>query len=266
MPMGEIWKEKIPFVEVCCEKSEIAVPVLISKLNTSKGPKAIRIAQALAFHGSDAGAQVLYQEIMSELRDGRLPVRKEEIMQSEGGEFPPGQAAMTKTAFLIFALAMTKSPLNIPVWNKVAEYLDPSEEDFYSQKKGIFYYIDAVCYGANLIATKDAVPALIRMHQVKHINSQSIKAGIEKEFILERRAMLELIIGRSLARSGSPEGYKILIEYLDDMRGVLAEFAHLTLGEISGAKMGKNKKEWNIWLSENINKIKPVPQTDRQDG
>ena len=70
---------------------------------------------------------------------------------------------------------------------------------------------------------------------------------------------MEMILGRALARSGSEEGYQILVEYLDDMRAVLAEFAHNTLVKITDIDFGKGKEEWSSWLATKINTLEPVP-------
>jgi hypothetical protein len=70
---------------------------------------------------------------------------------------------------------------------------------------------------------------------------------------------MELILGRALARSGSEEGYQTLIEYLDDMRAVLAEFAHNALIKITGFDFGKDKRKWKNWLTIKTNTLEPVP-------
>ena len=98
------------------------------------------------------------------------------------------------------------------------------------------------------------------------MHDQSLKCGIEKGHILERTALLEVILGRSLARSGSAAGYEVLIEYLDDMRAVLAEFAHGTLVKITGKDFGKNKTKWTEWLNTIENRLEPVALNERPFG
>ena len=77
---------------------------------------------------------------------------------------------------------------------------------------------------------------------------------------------MEIILGRALARSGSSEGYVVLIEYLDDMRTVLAEFAHKTLIKITAHDFGKQKNIWIKWLKSNELKLKPVALLERPIG
>jgi hypothetical protein len=267
MEMGEIWTEKIPLVEVCTTPDKIAVPPLEKALNYSSGKMAVRIAQALAFLGAGSAAKTLHDEILVQLSNNNLPELLESVKWSDPKKMPPDQAAMPPCANLIYSLGMTKSELNIPVWERVADLFNPKQfEDFYTNKLGLFYYVDAICYSAQLMGTKSAIGPLKKLHSCEYLNNRSIKKGIEINYALERVALLELIIGRALARSGSVDGLKILIEYLDDVRAVLAGFANSTLVKITNKDFGKNKSEWNKWLSINESSFKPVPLLERIDG
>jgi flavin-dependent dehydrogenase len=265
--LNEMWDRPIPFVEVCASPAEKAVPVLEKALMSSSGKKAIRIAQALAMLGSESGAQTLFNEINKQLTGGKLPKLDENIRHAGGDAAPPGQGAMPLCANLIYALGMTRSGLNILVGERVGELFKPEgSKDFYSKELGLFYYVDAVCYSAELLGSKEAIPALKQLHDCQYLKNQSLKTGIEGDFILERRALLELILARALARSGDIDGLKILIEYLDDMRAVLAEFAHTTLIRITNHDFGKNKNEWTGYVNAINDSFKPVPLIERVDG
>lgn len=266
-PMNQIWDRPIPFVEVCTSPPEKAVPVLEKTLKSSSCKRALRIAQALAMLGSKSAARTLFDEINKQLEDDKLPVLDEEIRHAGGDRAPPGQGAMPICANLIYALGMTRSRLNVPVAEKVAELFKPvGPKDFYSKDLGLFYYVDAVCYSAELLGSRKAIPALRQLHTCRYLKNQSLKSGIEPEFILERRGLLELIIGRALARSGDIDGLKILIEYLDDMRAVLAEFAHTTLIRVTNQDFGKNQGEWTTYVNSIAGAFKPVPLAERVDG
>jgi hypothetical protein len=52
--------------------------------------------------------------------------------------------------------------------------------------------------------------------------------------VLERRAYLELSLGRALARRGNRRGYGILQQYTQDIRGALARSAADELRELPG--------------------------------
>ena len=267
MEMGEIWTEKIPIVEVCTSPPEIAIPALEKALNAATGGMSVRIAQALAFLGAESAAKTLHDEIRVQLAGKKLPELLESVKWSDSKKMPPDQAAMPLCANLIYSLGMTRSELNIPIWERVAEWFVPKQiENFYTNKLGLFYYVDAICYSAQLMGIKSAIGPLKKIHSCEFLNNRSMKKGIELNYAMERIALLELIIGRALARSGSVDGIKILVEYLDDVRAVLAEFANSTLVKITNTDFGKNKQEWNNWLSLNESSYKPVPLVERVDG
>ena len=71
--------------------------------------------------------------------------------------------------------------------------------------------------------------------------------------------MLELAIGRALARCGSTSGVEILIAYLEDARALLAEPTHSELSAISGTDYGKDAKEWDRWLPRVGPRLGPCP-------
>jgi hypothetical protein len=266
--MSEIRYSRIPFVEVCTSPSEIAVPVLEEKLEKSSGDLQLRIALALAMHGSESGALVIYKEIERQLSSVSLPVLKEHVKHSGGPErSPPDQGAAPVCANLIYALGMTRSDLNIFAIELVSEmFIADTIEDFQNKEKGLFFYVDAVGYSSELIASEAVIPYLKKMHANPFLNKRSLKSGIEERHVLERLGLMELILGRALARSGSAEGYEILIEYLDDMRAILAEFAHGALVKITDRDFGKNKQEWSDWMNAIATDLKPVPMMDRIGG
>jgi len=266
--MSEIRYSRIPFVEVCTSPSEVAIPVLEEELEKSSGDMQLRIALALAMHGSESGALVIYKEIEKQLSSVSLPVLKEHVQHSGGPErSPPDQGAAPVCANLIYALGMTRSDLNIFAIELVSEmFIADTIEDFQNKEKGLFFYVDAVGYSSGLIASEAVIPYLKKMHANPFLNMRSLKSGIEERHVLERLGLMELILGRALARSGSAEGYEVLIEYLDDMRAVLAEFAHGALVKITDLDFGKDKEKWTHWLKSNENDLRPVPLIDRPFG
>lgn len=267
MEMGEIWKERIPLVEVCTAPAELAVPALQKALKNTSGKMAVRVAQAMAMFGSESAASILHNEIMAQLSSGFLPILDEPVKWCDSKKMPPDQAAIPFCGNLVYSLGMTRSELNIPVWNKIAEIFNPQKiEDFYTSKLGLFYYVDAIAYGSRLLGSADAIPALKKLHANQFLNHRSQKNGIDNHHVLERLALLELMLGRALARSASMEGYEILIDYLDDARAVLAGSANMALTKITNQDFGKSKSEWKNWFQANEGSIKPVALAERIDG
>ncbi|NQU50912.1 MAG: FAD-dependent oxidoreductase [Bacteroidetes bacterium] len=263
--MSEIRFSRIPFVEVCTSPPQKAIPVLEEELKRNSGKMQLRIALALAMLGSESGAEIIYNEINNQLQSS-LPVLKEHIEHS-GNRPPPDQGAAPICANLVYALGMTRSDLNVFSVELVSElFRADSIDDFKIKNKALFFYIDAVCYAANMIGSKSVIPYMKKIHANQFLNNRSIKIGIEKDHILERLSLMELILGRALARSGSDKGYEILIEYLDDMRAILAEFSHGTLVKITKRDFGKKKEQWNKWLTTNKGGLKPAALEERPFG
>ena len=261
MEMWQVSRERIPFVEVCTADPAEALPVLEEELRASRGKRAVRLAQALAFLGSPAGADVLADEILEALKAETLPPRKAKVMHA--GEAAPDQGAMPETAHLLFALAMTKSARCLEVWPRVVGLLPVKAEDYRGSVKGAFYYADAVCHGAEILGRPEAVPILQSIHERPSLRGQSRREGIDRDFLPERLSMLELGLGRAMARCGSRKGLEILVEYLDDVRATLAEYAHTTLNRITRQDFGKDRARWSKWIETLPGRIPPTPIADR---
>ncbi|MDG2254813.1 MAG: FAD-dependent oxidoreductase [Opitutaceae bacterium] len=263
--MSVMRTDRIPFVEVTTSPAAVAVPVLEEALQANSGKMQLRIALALAMHGSESGALVLFQEIERQLSSVSLPKLKEHVEHSGGKtRTPPDQGASPICANLIYALGMTRSELCTFAIELVSEmFRAESQDDFQNKEKGLFFYIDAVGYAAELTANRALIPSLQKLHANPFLNKQSLKSGIESHHVLERLSLMDLILGRALARCGSGEGYETLIDYLDDMRAVLAGFAHNTLVKVSSQDFGKDKKAWTQWLSSNESRLQPVVLKER---
>lgn len=253
MRMNEVYRTEIPFVEICSAGPRI-VPFVEKALAKAEGVKRIRLAQALAMLGSKEGVPVLVDAIMAELTGDELPIRTADIMYVQ---LPPDHGAMPDVAYLLYSLAVVADPRSIPVWDRVSALLHPDEEDFRDTLKGIYYYVDAVCRGAERLGDRRALPALERLRGLSLFRDQQCRSGAQPDYFLERRSMLELAIGRALARCGSPAGYDILIGYLDDVRSLLAKNALLELRRLSGRTEGKDVSHWRRWVDEE----KPHEQT-----
>jgi len=263
MKMGEVFRGKIPMVEVCTASCDRAVPILKESFTQATGKRQVLLAQALAMFGASAGVPALVEEIERHLTGGSLPVRTSKVLYTQ---LPPDQGAMPDVVYLIYSLGMTGDKRNLDVWQKVAELLSPTEEDFSDRYKGTFYYVDAVCYGAELSGRVEAVPILNKLHAHDCLRNLVVKDGFQRDFVCERRAYLEVSIGRALARCGSGDGMDILISYLDDNRALLAEFAHTELAAIAGRDYGKDSHAWRGWLTEVKDSLKPCPLLERQEG
>ncbi|WP_158299428.1 FAD-dependent oxidoreductase [Paenibacillus antri] len=246
MRMNEVYRETIPFVEICSAGPRI-VPVLTRALATADGIRRVRIAQALSMLGSPEGVPTLRDAILEMLQGDTLPVRTADMMYVQ---LPPDHGAMPDAAYLLYSLALAADPRSVPVWERVAELFDPTEDDFKDPWKGVFYYVDAVCQGAERLGDRAAVPALKRLRRIPFLRDQQARDGAQPDYFLERRAMLEVAIGRALARCGDAEGYDVLIGYLSDNRALLRQNALLELRRLSGFAFGAEPSLWAAWAAE----------------
>ena len=203
-------------------------------------------------------ATVLAEELQQQLSGERLPVRKHKVRQVD--RFIPDQAAMPVTADLLYSLGMSRDRRALPVWQRVVDLLrHASEEDVTSENKAIYHYVDAVCVGAEQLGDPSAVPILQQLYRYPVFHGNVLEKGFQANYLKERQAYLEVVIGRSMARCGSPEGLVVSINFLNDARGLLAEQAHDELVDITGKNFGKDVNAWTEWLEAEGEHLKPKP-------
>jgi hypothetical protein len=248
MEMDQVFRQRIPLVDVCTAGPRI-VPVLERALASTAGTRRLRIAQALAMLESCTGVPILIAEIERLLAGGKLPVQESTIRHAQ---LPPDQGAMPDAVYLLYALGMARDRRCLAILECVVDLLHPTQESIRDRFKGIFYYVDAVCFGAERLGDPAAIRILEKLHACAPLRDQVARGGFQPDFFYERQAMLELAIGRALARCGSPRGMAVLIAYVEDNRALLAEQAHTQLVAISGQDYGKDSQAWNDWFEGNV--------------
>lgn len=256
MELTDIYEGLIPLVEICCA-GERVIPLLVEALQTAEGSRRTLLGQALALVGSNAGVPALINAIEPHLKGDTLPPRTAHIRYTQ---LPPDHGAMPDVVYLLYSLGMVPDTRSLPVWQRVIELLSQTnEQDFYDDMKGVFYYVDAVCYALERLAITDAVPLLRRLHGYPTFHSHASYDGFQPDYVHERIAYLELVIGRTLARCGSADGFVILASYLSDNRAILAEHAHTELVAITGEDFGKDVQAWSRWIEFHGDDLPPVP-------
>jgi hypothetical protein len=125
--------------------------------------------------------------------------------------------------------------------------------------------VDALCIGAEQLGDPAAIPILKQLHSYPPFRHKELLNGFQADYLKERVAYLEVVIGRALARCGSPEGVITLINYLNDVRGNLAEHAHDHLVAVTGQDFGNDMAAWSQWLEMEGDRLKPVPWLEPGD-
>lgn len=266
MEMNEVFQDRLPPVDVCCAGPRAAVLLEEALASTSDRPpgdeRRLLLARLLALLQSPAAVEPIVDYLLDAsggpLSGDELPVRSSHILYAGS---PPDQGAMPDEVYLLHALALVADERALPVWQRVVDLLaGASAEDVESGVKGIFYYVEAVCAGAERLGQPAAIPLLQQLHSYAPFHGLAqFGSGGQEDHFLERRAYLELLIARALARCGSPQGAAILINYLQDARALLAEHAHSELAAISGEDLGKEAAPWNHWLEAQGEQLDPTP-------
>lgn len=245
MELDAVFHGRIPFVDLACAGPQ-ALPVLQAALEQSHAAQRTLIAKALAMLGSPAAVPALIAALHDAAPGEGLQPRQAHV---RGVQLPPDQGAMPEAAHLLYALGMTNDERALPIWDHFRSLIaEASAGDIRDRNLGLFYYVDAVCYGAERLGDARAVPFLRRMAANPIFSGRSVTAGFEPDFFLERQAYLEIVIARALARCGDRRGFETLITYLTDARALLAEHAHSELQSITGEDFGKEREAWFNWL------------------
>jgi len=105
MKMGEVFRQKIPIVEICTAECRSAVPILRQALSQALDKRRVLLAQALAMFESPEAVPALVAEIERHLAEGSLPPRTSKILYTQ---LPPDQGAMPDVVYLIYSLGMTR--------------------------------------------------------------------------------------------------------------------------------------------------------------
>jgi hypothetical protein len=167
---------------------------------------------------------------------------------------------------MLYALGMARDFRSIALLRRIETLLSPSDEDFRDFYKGTYYYIDAICFALERLGHHDGIPILENLHKQKSLNNKFVTHHLEVDFVYERQALLELGIGRALAYCGSPRGLEILINYLNDNRRILGEYAHKTLAMVTGRDLGVDASSWKSWLIAHRDSFTPPPLLGKIDG
>jgi len=262
MELDVVFEERIPFAEICCA-GPLAVEVLESALEKRKGTERIIIAKALAAMGSSAGIEDLIAALQSLTPDEGLQHLQAHIRHVQ---LPPDQGAMPEAANLVYTLGMARNERALPVWDHFSSIIaETAEFHIRDRNLGLFYYVDAICFGAERLGDPRAVPFLQRIHANPAFRDRGTSTGFEPDIFLERLAYVELVIARAMARCGDRKGYEVLIGYLNDARALLAEHAHSELQSITAQDFGKNAHGWQNWLTTSNRWREPHPIEEQNE-
>lgn len=230
MKKGDVWHGAIPFVEVVMG-GDRSKSHLIRAVRDKESPRRRMAARALAMLGCAEAASVLVTEAWEHLGERGLPERSQPLHYAQA---PPDQANMPELAYLLNALAMTCSPLALPVLTEVVDRIEPTEEKLRSSTSGLFDYVDAVCSIAESLSSPRVIPALRRLHGHSLWSQKPFRGWYQADWFEERKAFLEIRICAARLACGDAPAFQRLTDYMRDSRRPLARHAHLAI-----KRMGK---------------------------
>lgn len=263
MDMHDVYRGTIPFVEICCAGPN-AISLIRDEFERSNGSRRLLLAQALAMIGDPGGFYDLFNAVNLQLSGDQLPERNTAIRNTQ---LPPDQGAMPDVVYLLYSLGMLRMEAAIPTFEKVAALLGQSEkEDFYSQVKGTFYYIDAICYFAERLGSVRCENILNSLRKIPCLQNKVCVFEVQVDFVEERLAFLELSIARAMLRCGIPKGLIIAIGYLKDKRANLRDHAYELLVMFTGVDLKQDSPAWEEWFTTRKVELLPRPDTSPTDA
>lgn len=258
------YEGRVDVADLLCSGPE-TVPFLRGRHAAATGSAKVLLAQLLAVLGSPAGVDTLVAACLAQLRGDRLPEQTDTIMYKG---IPPDQNAAPHVASLIYSLGLTRTRKALPVWRRVVELLrHETAETVMDRDRAMYYYVPAVCFGMERLGNPACVDMLRQLHAYAPFNGHRIADATQlgADYVAERLAYLEILVGRCLARCGSPEGYLILIDYLRDARAIHTEHALTELIRITGQDHGKDQAKWSDWLERHGERLPVAPYTAVSD-
>lgn len=255
---------RVDLADVMCAGPHV-VPYLEARFARADGRMALLLAQALAVLGSRQGVDLLVKACLADLQGDRLPMQDDVILYKG---IPPDQNAAADVAFLIYSLGLARDRRALPVWARVIALMArETPADVMDKKRSAYYYVTAVCYGIERLADPACVALLRQLRRYAPFLRKQAAAptALAVDYVDERLAYLELLIARCLARCGSPEGYLVLIDYLQDVRAVHAEHAHTELINVTGEDFGKDQALWSDWLERHGEALPCIPYAEAAD-
>ncbi len=240
-------------------QGERVLPALragFSQTNSEQGR--LEIARALCYLEDTTGVPLLVERIREQTAK-ELPAGKHMRHKYPDHGWAPDPV------YLIYAVGLTRDPRLVPVLRSIAEkvVIRPDQID------ASFEYVMAICQAAERSGATEIVPILENLAGRPGIEGSTLRYGEDPRKSVsideERRAYLELSIARALARCGSGQGYRVLIDYVDDMRGFLARSARDELAALVRRDLGNRRQAWLQWLEQNEPRLKPKPYRKRID-
>jgi hypothetical protein len=228
------------------------------------GARKARLARALAFLGDRRAVRWLLGSIERQVRAKlpRLPVKCLAV--------PPEHGWAPDPAYSLRALERAgAAAAAAPLMAAIAAKLEDNPARFASKTDSQFEYFHAICAVAERSPGPAMLPPLEALLAKRSLRNLALPWERDLRFtedpVLERRAYLEMCLGRALARCADPRGFQILLRYADDVRGALARSASDELADLLGRPLPRDPRARRLLVERHARAARPRPFRRRID-
>ena len=221
----------------------------------------VKIARMLCTLG-DASAVPFLLDTVADQVAGGLPGPRQQTLA-----IPPEHGWTGEPVYSLFAVGLTdRGQAAAPLLASIAERIPDDADCFASKTDSPFEYVRVVCAVAERNPCPAMLPALDSLLGKGCLRDLCIPYDADLRLavdsVLERRAYLELCLGRALARCGDRRGYDILLRYVTDSRGTLARSASDELHNLLGSG---DEPAWRRRVTSRNGRLAVKPFTRRID-
>ncbi len=203
-----------------------------------KGPSGLRIGRLLCALG-DGGPVSFLLDNTAQRTATRLPPPRRRTLR-----VPPEHGWAPEPAYSLYAVGLAGAGARAAeVMTRLARRIPDDAALYADPKRSPFEYVRTICAVAERcpgVALRAPLEELLRKSSLRN-QDVSFTRDVRRanDPVAERRAWLEMAIGRALARCGDARGLDILRRYRDDVRGPLARSAEEELRDLAAAGFAK---------------------------
>jgi hypothetical protein len=177
---------------------------------------------------------------------------------------PPEHGWAADPLYSLYAIGMAGAGVRASrLMERIAAQVPDDAERFAAKLDSPFEYVKTICAVAERNPCRQMIPALEVLLGKGCLRGLTIPYDgdmrLVTDAVLERRAYLELCIGRALARCGDRRGYDILLRYADDVRGALARSATAELRDLFGDRPADDTPAWRHLVHSRAAVLRPRP-------
>jgi len=221
-----------------------------------------KIARALCYLG-DGSAVPFLLDVIAQQTENSLPRPYRRTLA-----IPPEHGWAPEPAYSLYAIGLAgRGGDAAHVMEAIAGKIEDNAERFAAKRESEFEYVKVICAVAERNPGPEMMPPLEVLLGKSCVRGLAIPYDgdmrLSADPVLERRAYLEVCLGRALARCADRRGYDILLGYVDDVRGPLARSAAVELADLLGEPLERNRSGWKRLIDRQAGALSPKPFVGR---